>query len=612
MEPLSGASDAALLPRVLAHYDVAAPLIERSLAGTPIVYRNYPDGVDRDGAFHVTPIPLFANKLLWLIHAKYAIEFYTWAPLPDDDDRLRFARILLESPPGVIYEQLKRAAQMMRSFLRDTAKLEAVPVLDGGSGIALWIPLADAPHAGPLREWLHVLVNRAAALYPDLVSTEYNTHHDGRVHLHVSSNAVGHYSVVPYSVRAQGLTLCTPVHWNELGDVGGADAFHVDDLPARLRDHGDIFAHEFTRLAEQRLVSLDDFIMRGTPEPRGHIITAAIEILDDGKPRTAKELLADALARKLVPPNTSWHYVYTALIEYIARQLGRGRKPPIVQDNLRRFRINEPLDDWPDLVTLPQPAPDAAARALCDRLETTSSGDDPAAFEAAVCDAFAHLGFLTQHLGAHGQPDGVADAILGPLGYRVLLECKTAKKIVTQPDALEAAKFRDAYKADRATLIGPAFSDEIELLQELQMHRVTALAVPELQTLLHIGANPLEVQRVLEPGYASDLIADLLWARRHGAGKRVATVAYLIAREGWKAQRTAASQDGAANAPQLNVDAAMLLVDTALRAEGSNQACTRAEVEEAFAWLASPNVTLAVRDDSAIVILSLPKDALSS
>lgn len=71
------------MPRVVAHYSHAAPLIEASLGGAPIVFRNYPAGLKKDGVFHVTTVPLSAKKLLWLVHAKYAIEFYTWAPAPD-------------------------------------------------------------------------------------------------------------------------------------------------------------------------------------------------------------------------------------------------------------------------------------------------------------------------------------------------------------------------------------------------------------------------------------------------------------------------------------------------------------------------------------------------
>ena len=183
-----------------------------------------------------------------------------------------------------------------------------------------------------------------------------------------------------------------------------------------------------------------------------------------------------------------------------------------------------------------------------------------------------------------------------------MVECKTAKKIVPRPDVAEAAKFREAFGADRCTLVGPMFSDETELLDELQTHGVTALTVPDLQTLLHIAADAVELERVLVPGYASDVLAGVLWERSHGAAKRVATVAELIAREGWNVQRNAAEQRAGNDAPQLTVDAAMLLVDTSLHDLGSTQACTRDEVVSAFAWLESPNVGIALRDGDGLIV----------
>ncbi len=602
MKSLMGVSDdVKAMPQVLAHYHLAAPLVEASLAGTPIVYRNFPGGLEKAGAFHTTCVPLSANKLLWLVHAKFAVEFYSWAPTAIDEDRLRFARILLQAPPGVTFDQIKRAAFAVHAML-DGAGLKSVPLLDGGAGMALWIPLADAPYAQPLRRWLRQFANHAAAKHPDLISTEFNTHHDGRVHLHVSSNAAGHYSAVPYALRAPGLTVCTPIRWAELDGFASAAAIGTGDLAERLKKYGELFAEQVKAIGDQTFGAGPPIPMRTTPEPRGHIIVAAIEILGDGKPRTADDLLAQALARGLVPPQTTRKYVYSALIEYIARQLGRGRKPPILQDAQRRFRINEPADDWPDIVPVSQPAGDEASRALAERLEATSTATDPAAFEAAVCDVFAHLGFLTQHLGAHGQPDGIADAVLGRRGYRVMVECKTAKKIVPRPDVAEAAKFREAFGADRCTLVGPMFSDETELLDELQTHGVTALTVPDLQTLLHIAADAVELERVLVPGYASDVLAGVLWERSHGAAKRVATVAELIAREGWSVQRNAAEQRAGNDAPQLTVDAAILLVDTSLHDLGSTQACTRDEVVSAFAWLESPNVGIALRDGDGLIV----------
>ena len=60
--------DAAMQPRVLAHYRLVGSYIAAHLEGTPIVFRNYPDGnLDGDGVFHVTHVPLSVDKLLWFI-----------------------------------------------------------------------------------------------------------------------------------------------------------------------------------------------------------------------------------------------------------------------------------------------------------------------------------------------------------------------------------------------------------------------------------------------------------------------------------------------------------------------------------------------------------------
>ena len=605
MKLLEGVDDSAALSRVLDHYRLAGPLMSAQFADAPLVFLDFPDGFANLPHYHITDVPLNPTKILWAVHAYYAIEFHTWASVPSDENRLRFARILLELPEGP-FERVKEAALAMRAALFEV-HMEAIALIDGRAGIALWVPLADMPLAETVRAWLHQLCAKAVARHPALLTMEPNTHRDGRVHIHVSSNAPDHFSAVPYSLRgADNLPMCTPIAWEELGTVD-AIAATAATFPERLKKQGDVFAQQLAPIAGQTLPParvLSMAVSKGhTPEPRGRIITAAIDILDDGKARTADELCAEAIKRGLVPNTTKRKYVYSALIEYIARAMGRNRKPPIVQDAQRRFRINEPPDDWPDLVPLAQPAIDAATQALCDRLDATATGDDPAAFEIAVCDAFAHLGFLTQHLGGHGQADGVADAILGSLGYRVVIECKTAKTIVNEPDCAEVAKEMASLAGAYGVLVGPAFSDETELLSELQTHKVTALTVADLQTLLQLCANALEVQAILVPGYAGDVLTDFLWNRQHGPRKRVAAVAAILQQEAWKAQTTAATQGGPLNAPRLTIDSAMLLVDEALRNDGAAHACTREEVQAAFAWLTNPIVGRATTmTEDAIVV----------
>ena len=124
--------------------------------------------------------------------------------------------------------------------------------------------------------------------------------------------------------------------------------------------------------------------------------------------------------------------------------------------------------------------------------------------------------------------------------------------------------------------------------------------------VISLAATALEIRTLLKPGFASEAIGDLIWERRHGRMKRIATIASLVRSEGWRAQCSGAAQTPRGDAPHLTVDAAMLLVDQALSSAGSTQACSRDEVVLAFAHLTDPLVGTAVWLDvqrTAIVIV---------
>jgi len=191
--------------------------------------------------------------------------------------------------------------------------------------------------------------------------------------------------------------------------------FTASNFAQRLSASGDVFVAEVAAIGAQAsrafLASVqgerpasDIFMLAVSDgEPRGRIIRAAIAILDDGKPRDADESCAEAIARDLVPKTTTRKDVYTELIEYISRAKGHDRTPKITQDVDRRFRRNLPADDWPaPQRPLPRPAAAPNADELTARLASTGSGDDSAAYELALCDAFAVLGFVASHLGGVG------------------------------------------------------------------------------------------------------------------------------------------------------------------------------------------------------------------
>ncbi|MEA2721643.1 MAG: hypothetical protein QOJ39_3507, partial [Candidatus Eremiobacteraeota bacterium] len=78
------------------------------------------------------------------------------------------------------------------------------------------------------------------------------------------------------------------------------------------------------------------------PEPlakagqRGVNLRAALAVLADGKPRTAKEIVEGAVARRLLPHSASGQVLYVSLTQYLARVRESGRLQLIVQDPDRR------------------------------------------------------------------------------------------------------------------------------------------------------------------------------------------------------------------------------------------------------------------------------------
>ncbi len=381
-------------------------------------------------------------------------------------------------------------------------------------------------------------------------------------------------------------------------------------MQERLQTIGDVFQSQLDVIGSQCFATVafkQPPVLVPATQPRGHVIRAAMKILSDGHSRDAQAILDAALARGLLTKNTSEKYVYIALTEFIARSIGHNRKPPIVQNPDRSFRMNEPLDDWPDVMLPAIQGDDEAAPALIARLRNTVSGDDPAAWEAAVCDAFAHVGFRAQHIGGHKAPDGIIDAQLGPIGYRAMVECKTGAGVVTQPDAVEASKWAGQYNAQYCTLIGPGFSEEVELHDELLTHKVSAWTIDDLVTVLQERLNPQELRTCFALGFAEDAITDVLWERRHGRRKRVTYVANVLLQDGWNMQVAAATQADPANAAHLTIDAAMMLVQQRLTAANATRACTRDEIEAAVVYLSNVLTARAMRlDDGSVVILTPP------
>ena len=607
-----------------AHYATAAPILERLFGGTPLVWVTWPFGAEKSPIYHgeLSPkVPLrvphvdvttssglhryaaLTAEQVEHLAGHGAVEFHGWSPTVGDPSRAAFARLLIEAHDAALPPELVKEAALALRALLFSEGLECVPVFDGGTGIALWIPFADGPSYPDVRLWLHRLCAKAVAAHPDLVTLEPNSHGGTCAHLHIGSNAPGRHSALPYSARGtDGYPIAMPVPWPMLGAFENGSV-RAGELDAWLQRHGEAFGAELAVLRPQAFgdrgkpvgAAIAGAGVMMKPASHGPIVAAAIAVLSDGAVMTADEILAEAVKRGLVASTMLKKYVYTSLIEYIARANGNGRRPKIVQTEDRSFRINEPEDHWPYVAMPPDPPVNKETQALIDRLGATAGGSDPQAFEQAVCDAFDALGFVSRHLGGQKAPDGYADAALGQLGYRVMIECKTGQYAVTHPDAFEAAKWKEPYEAAFCALVGSSFGEEIELAKELQNHGVAAFAVEDVQTLLRIGSNAYEMKQCFVPGFAADALGDLVWERHHGRPKRLRFIEETIVRAGWAMQVAEAPANRPGDAAVLNVETAVWVVDLALVAAGCGASCTidRAEVNSALVGLASADAITA-------------------
>ena len=350
--------------------------------------------------------------------------------------------------------------------------------------------------------------------------------------------------------------------------------------------------------------SMRRLMARGRP----YLIPIVQQILADGKPRTAEEILEIGIAKGLLRSTTKRKDLYGHLIQYIERTVAHGRKPLIIQNPTdRTFTINQRPDDWPDIPIPQPPEPNEQIKQLIDKLTATSTGTNPTDFELAVCAAFEQLGYITTHIGGELNPDGIADAPLGPKAHRVVLECKTSVKglVPGTEFVTEVTKHKDERHGDYCVVVGPKFGQLGTLDSELQAHKVALWTVADLVKIFSMDTNPYEMIPLFGPGRASNALDDILWERRHGRAKRVRTIADVLQTEGWKAQVLAARESPREAAPLLTEDAAMMLVDGWLAKQGAQTGCTRADVHAAFEFLTNPIIsrgTYADNERKAIIL----------
>lgn len=155
-------------------------------------------------------------------------------------------RLVFDLDPGAPADILacRDAARLLRDRLAADG-LTAYPKTSGSKGLHLLVPIEATPSA-EVTAYAKTLAEELSAENPRaIVAKMTKSARPGRVFVDFSQNAAAKTTASPYTARARDVPMVsTPVTWDELNAATTADdlVFTIDDVPERVREHGDLLA----------------------------------------------------------------------------------------------------------------------------------------------------------------------------------------------------------------------------------------------------------------------------------------------------------------------------------------------------------------------------------
>jgi bifunctional non-homologous end joining protein LigD len=264
--------------QVIDYYTRIAPVLLPHLAGRPLTFKRYPNGVDGHFFFEknapshrpswvrtaviATPgstknretinfaVVEDLPTLVWVANlASIELHVPMWRVATgggaSDPDLLVFD--LDPGPPATIVECC-RVASLLRTALAEDG-LSAHPKTSGSKGLQLYVGVAGGTGGGGTSGYARTLAERLEKAEPGLVVSRMTKElRGGKVLVDWSQNNPAKTTVAVYSLRARPHpTVSTPVTWAEVewcADAGDPDLlrFTSDDVLERVAADGDLFA----------------------------------------------------------------------------------------------------------------------------------------------------------------------------------------------------------------------------------------------------------------------------------------------------------------------------------------------------------------------------------
>jgi bifunctional non-homologous end joining protein LigD len=251
---------------LLQYYADVAPSLLPHLRHRAMVMKRYPNGVAGDYFFMKrvpTPHPDWIEtcvighhegdvaypmvqdlpSLLWVVNLG-CIDLNQWYARCDDVRRPDYVHFDLDPGEGAAWDSVLKTATELHEILEGLG-MPALIKTSGSRGAHVYVPIVRGPAQGDVWTVAQIIAQDLGRRRPDLVTTEYRRakRPRARVLVDYNQNAWGHTLASIYSVRPRPVpSVSTPVTWREVARGVRTDDFTIENVPARLRRLGDLWA----------------------------------------------------------------------------------------------------------------------------------------------------------------------------------------------------------------------------------------------------------------------------------------------------------------------------------------------------------------------------------
>jgi bifunctional non-homologous end joining protein LigD len=182
-------------------------------------------------------------SLLWVVNLG-CIDLNQWYARRDDVDRPDYVHFDLDPVPGATFANILETALVVRDALTGLG-MPSLCKTTGSKGVHVYVPIVRGPTQKEVWTFAKVVAHNLAQHHPKLITAEYRIARRpaGRVLVDYNQNAWGRTLASIYSVRPRpGAPVSTPLTWREVEQGVSIDDFRIDNVPARLKKRGDLWA----------------------------------------------------------------------------------------------------------------------------------------------------------------------------------------------------------------------------------------------------------------------------------------------------------------------------------------------------------------------------------